>query len=81
MSTKKIREALDTLVQHATTDCQPAAAAEVVRQTIDAARAEVEAIEAACKRVAGGYIKVRSSSDEDDARVALLDQIGEEAMR
>jgi hypothetical protein len=66
MSTRKIREALDRLSEEHEEG--------VVREAIK----EVEAIEKACLRVAGGYLKVSPFDDEDDAHRDLLDAIGEE---
>lgn len=74
MSTRAIREALKQLQEysmHADHDGDWNLAI--------SARAEVEAIEKACVRIAGGYIGTNPTDDEDGAHVALLDAIGEES--
>lgn len=53
----------------------------IVTETLTAAEAELEAIEKACTRVAGGYLKVSVMYDGDEAHRETLERIGEEASR
>ena len=73
MSTKAIAEALRMLRAAVPAD------GGIVEKAVDAAQDELNAIRAACQRIASGHLRLRSFDDEDTKHMALLDAIGEEA--